>query len=66
MRGNPPPRRRAIQQFSLDNTFIKEWDYVSEAENYYNRMLGLKYKGLISTNIKKNKQAYGYIWKYKK
>lgn len=56
----PSKRRKQIQQFTLDNKLIKEWNSISEAEKtlqIYN-----------ITAVCKNKQetAGGYKWKYKK
>ena len=67
MKGQPSPRRKKILQYTIDDKFVKEWNYVLEAENFYNNKHNKKYKGLISSCCNnKIKLAYGYKWKFKK
>lgn len=53
--------RRCINQYDLDDNFIKEWSSIKEAEEYYKMKVGG-----ISNNCKgKYKSAGGFIWRYK-
>lgn len=54
-------RKRKVDQFDLEDNFIKTWNLMSEAEEFYNKR--------SSTNIVANcrgnqKSAYGYKWRY--
>lgn len=55
----PSKRRKQIQQFTLDDTLIREWSSISEAEQ--------KLQIYNISAVCKNKQetAGGYKWKYK-
>jgi hypothetical protein len=51
-----------VLQYSLDGKFIKEWESQTEATKYLNKTgdgIGACCRG-------RQKQAYGYIWKFKK
>lgn len=54
-------RKKKINQYDLENNFIKQWDCMNEAA----RAFGCKKSGSISNCCSgKNKTAYGYKWKY--
>ena len=62
MKGNKI-RNRAVLQYDLDNNFIKKWDSIIDACDYY----GWGRNGHISDCCSgKRKQSHGYIWKYEK
>jgi hypothetical protein len=51
---------KSINQYSLNGEFIKEWINQKEAENTLNYK-----KGSISACCnKRQKTAYGYVWKF--
>lgn len=60
MKGNKI-RSRAVNQYDLNNNFIKKWDSIIDACSYY----GWGRNGHISDCCKgKIKQSHGYIWEY--
>ena len=53
-----------VLQYDLEDNFIKEWDFIKDAELFYRK------DGLVKNNIcnccsGRQKTAYGYKWKYK-
>jgi hypothetical protein len=59
--GAKNPRARTVLQYTKDNQFVKEWDYIKAAAEYINNH---------SSNIIKccngiAKSCGGYVWKYK-
>ena len=52
---------KAIVQYSLDNTFIKEW----QSATVIQRELGFNKSNICNCCKGKFKYAYGFIWKYK-
>jgi hypothetical protein len=52
---------KPILQYSLDGNFIKEWNSQSEASSF----IKTKGDGIGACCRKKQKQAYGYVWKFK-
>lgn len=62
MKGKPKTKlKKPIIQYSKSGDFIKEWNSLSEAAEYFN-----KSPGNISICLKgRNNSAYGYVWKYK-
>lgn len=53
--------KRKVNQYDLDDNFIKQWNYIKEAENFLN----IKSIGKISECCNnKRKSAFGYKWKY--
>ena len=62
-KGTPRTKlRKSIVQMSLDNTVIKQWPSISEAELFYS---GDKDKDNIAACCRgRQKTAYGYIWRY--
>lgn len=52
-------KSKQVFQYTLDNTFIKEWNSVKEAENEFGKGIGNCARG-------KSKTSNGYIWKYTK
>ena len=56
------PRKTKINQYSLDNKFIKTWEYAKLASIE----LGINYSSLNCCLRGRNKTAGGYIWKYYK
>lgn len=54
--------KKPIYQYTLDGEFIREWESSAAAA----KALGFTSSGIRKNCICKTKQAYGYIWKYKK
>jgi len=56
-----------ITQYDLNMNFIKEWNSIKEAQNFYFPQKSGKHNGThIINNLKnKTKQSFGFIWKYK-
>jgi len=63
-KGTPRTKlRKSIVQILLDNTIIKQWSSISEAELFYS---GDKDKDNIAACCRgRQKTAYGFIWEYK-
>lgn len=60
--GKEHPQSKAVEQFSLDGSFIRLWDSVSSAMREFKQT----YSGSIKPCCQgKTKTAYGFIWKYK-
>lgn len=55
-------RGKAILQYDLQGNFIREWEYMLQIS----KELGYTRSSIWNVCEGKNKQAYGYIWKYKK
>lgn len=53
-------RLRRIQQYSLDNKFIKEYSFIGDVEKQF----GFNHSNIIKCCKKERKTAYGYIWRY--
>ena len=53
---------KPISQFSLDGDFISSFDSINEAA----RILEIRNDGISACLRKKQKTAYGYVWRYKK
>ncbi len=49
---------KPILQYNKDMQFIKEWNSILEAQNIYGH-------GIITCLTKRDKTAYGFIWRYK-
>ncbi len=60
-KGSRNPRAVAVRQYSLDGTFIAQYDYMEKAKE----AVGVKKSTHISQCCagKRNK-AYGYVWRY--
>lgn len=59
--GLPPIHNKKVYQYSLEGEFIKEWDSLTDAANYYNtsgNLIG------ISANFKRT--SVGYLWSFNK
>jgi hypothetical protein len=50
-------KSKKVNQYDLQNNFIKEWSSVKEAEKIYG-------KGISNCALGKSKTSNGYIWKY--
>lgn len=61
MKGTSNPRATPILQFNLNDKFIKEWDYITQAS----KELGINLSSLSECLKGKQKTAGGYKWKYK-
>lgn len=62
IKNNAESRKKPILQYDLGGNFIREWKSAKDVETE----LGLCRKN-ISCNLRdKTKQAYGYVWRYKK
>ena len=53
-------RALKVIQYSLNNEFIKEWEYIKQASEE----LGVCYSSIINCCKGKRKTAGGFIWKY--
>jgi group I intron endonuclease len=53
--------KKAILQYDLGGNFIAEYESINEAS----RKLNIRNDGISACLRKKQKTAYGYIWKYK-
>lgn len=61
-KGVPKPKKwKPINQFDLNNNFIKTWDSISSAEMYYNNNPDKDNIGACTRG--KQKTSYGFIWK---
>ena len=59
-------RIRSVIQLTLNGVFVKKWDSITEAANFYNKEYGLKSN---SNNISRVcsgrvKSAFGFLWVY--
>lgn len=59
-RGIETAKFRAVYQFSLDGTFIKKWECMSDASRYY----GIDSGAMTKVCQGKSKYAKGYVWRY--
>lgn len=60
--GKDSNRSRKVYQYDLDNNFIKEWNYIKEAESFYNP--NSNSKNIVACCNNRQKTAYGFIWKH--
>lgn len=61
-KGKYSSRAKKVYQYDLDNNFIKEWDYIKEAEFFYNK--NINSKNIVACCNNRQNTAYGYIWKH--
>jgi hypothetical protein len=61
VRRNIQHSSKVMIQLDLENKFIKEWQSTREIE----RILGFAHANTSRVANGKQKQAYGYLWKYK-
>ena len=54
------PFKKKIEQFTLDNTFIKTFDFINDAE----KETGIYHQNIGKACSGKYKTAGGYIWRY--
>lgn len=54
-------QQKAVLQYTLDGKLIKEWESISNVENFLN----LKSSSIGKTCRLEQSQSYGYVWKYK-
>ena len=59
-KGSKNSRALKVIQYSLNNEFIKEWEYIKQASEE----LGVCYSSIINCCKGKRKTAGGFIWKY--
>lgn len=59
--GTTNPNAKPILQYSIDGTFIKEWDCIIDAV----KKLNLSQSGISQVLTGKRKTSGGFIWKYK-
>jgi hypothetical protein len=52
--------KRKVKQMSLDGNIIKIWDSISDAQ----KTLQIRHISEVCRNVKNQKTAGGYIWKY--
>jgi group I intron endonuclease len=61
-KGVPKPKKwKPVHQYDLEGNFIKEWESISSAEQYYSNDPGKDNIGACTRG--KQETAYGYIWK---
>lgn len=60
--GKYAKRSKKVIQYTLDGIFVKEWDYIKEAESFYNSNINAK--NIVACCNNKQKSAYGFIWKH--
>lgn len=53
---------KSVNQYDLDNNFIKKWNYIKEAESFYSP--NPNSKNIVACCNNKQKTAYGFIWKH--
>lgn len=58
--GGSHPASKKILQFDINGNFIREWDCISVAANYY----GLNSCTISNCCAFRKKSAKGYIWRY--
>lgn len=61
-KGAKNPNSKKIIQFTMDMNFIREYDYIREAE----KITGIKSQNIGMACMGKYKQSGGFIWRYKK
>ena len=59
---NKPHNQRKVNQYDLNNNYIKTWNSITEFLKENN--INLKNSGITSCCKGKQKTAYGYKWKY--
>lgn len=59
-KGRIPWNRRKVFQYTIDGTFIKEWNTVCEAE----KELKIRNISMAARGLGYRTQAGGYVWKY--
>jgi hypothetical protein len=57
------PHKKPVNQYNLDGKFIKTWDSINEARDYYNYKSEM---GIISCCKGRQKSSAGFFWEYKK
>ena len=60
--GKDSIRAKKVYQYNLSGIFIKEWDYIKQAELYYN--INTNSKNITNCCTGKQNTAYGFIWKH--
>ena len=58
--GTKHSQHKEINQYTLDNVFIKKWDYMQQASDY----LKIPHSNITQCCKGFYKQAGGYIWRY--
>ena len=59
--GTISTRRKAVKQYTIDGTFVREWDCITDAANYY----GCDSVGVISSCCKGEAMtSLGFQWRY--
>lgn len=53
-------RNTKVNQYSFDGVFLRQWDSIKEAAEYYS----IKYQGISRCCRGLRKHCYGYGWKY--
>ncbi len=62
IKGKNSSRAKRVAQYDLNNNLIKIWDFIKEAELYYNKNINAK--NIVACCNNKQNTAYGYIWKH--
>lgn len=61
-KGKYSSRSKRVAQYDLNHNLIKIWDYIKEAEEFYNNNPNAK--NIVAVCNKRQNTAYGYIWKH--
>lgn len=59
-RGKEHYRAKKIEQYTLDGTFIRLWDCVKYAADFY----GIRHSGITNNLTGRSNKCHGFIWKY--
>lgn len=62
--GSESSNSKKVNQYDLEDNFIRTWDYIKEAESFYNS--NPKAKNIVACCNNRQKTAYGFKWKHYK
>lgn len=62
--GKWPSLKTSVLQYDLEENFIKEWEFIKDAELFYHPDNKVK-NNICNCCRGAQKSAYGYVWKYK-
>ena len=60
-RMNIETKKKKILQYDLEGNFIREWESIGSASNFYNCHIS----NISNVLLAKNKTACGFLWRYK-
>lgn len=58
------PRARKVDQFNKDGVYIKTWNCIQEAENFYGNPHAKAKTNIHNCCTGRQKTAYGYVWRF--